>query len=77
MPELMVSDMAMTPAEAFRACTVIAAEAIGLSTETGTLTPGCRADIVALDGDPTADISAMRQVRLTMVGGRILYDRVA
>jgi imidazolonepropionase-like amidohydrolase len=75
MPELMVGDMAMTPSDAFRACTQVAAEAVGLAAETGAIAPGYRADMVALDGDPTEDIRATRQVRLTMVGGRILYDR--
>jgi imidazolonepropionase-like amidohydrolase len=75
MPELMVSDMAMAPSDAFRACTQVAAEAVGLATETGAIAPGYRADMVALEGDPTKDMRATRQVRLTMVGGRILYDR--
>jgi imidazolonepropionase-like amidohydrolase len=75
MAELMVSDMGMPAAEAFAACTQVAAEAIGLTAETGAIRPGLRADLVALDGDPTADIGAMRRVKLTMVGGRTLCDR--
>jgi imidazolonepropionase-like amidohydrolase len=75
MAELMVSDMGMTPTEAFHACTEVAAAAVGLAAETGVLAPGYRADIVALEGDPSQDIGAMRQVRLTMVNGRVLYDR--
>jgi imidazolonepropionase-like amidohydrolase len=71
MPELMVSHMGMSPREAFLACTAVAAEAIGLAAETGSIKPGLRADLVALDGDPTQDISAVRRVRMTMVGGRI------
>lgn len=75
MPELMVSDMGLSPREAFEACTQVAAEAVGL-TDTGRISPGLRADLVALDGDPTQDISAVRRVKLTMVGGRVLYDRL-
>jgi imidazolonepropionase-like amidohydrolase len=66
----------MQPTDAFDACTRGAAAAIGLGAETGCIAPGLRADLVALDGDPTADIQSMRRVRLTMVGGRILYDRL-
>jgi len=77
MPELMVSDMGMSPRDAFLACTQVAASAIGLGAETGSIAEGLRADLVALDGDPTQDISALRRVRWTMVGGRVLYDRVS
>ena len=75
-PELMVSETGMTPADALAACTRVAAEAICLAHETGRIAPGLRADVVALEGDPTEDVAAMRRVRLTMVGGRVLFDRV-
>ena len=77
MPELMVSDMGMTARDAFLACTQVAASAIGLGAETGSIAEGLRADLVALDGDPTQHISALRRVRWTMVGGRVLYDRLS
>jgi len=76
MPGLMVSHMGISPLDAFNACTRVAAAAIGLGAETGRIAPGCRADMVALEGDPTQDITAMRRVRLTMVGGRVLFDRL-
>jgi imidazolonepropionase-like amidohydrolase len=75
MAELMVSDMGMTVREAFEACTRVAAEAVGLAADTGVLATGYRADIVALEGDPSQEIGAMRQVRMTMVNGHVLYDR--
>jgi len=74
MPELMVSHMGMSAAEAFAACTRHAAAAIGLGAETGRIAAGLRADLVALDGDPSQDIEAMRRVRITMVGGHILFN---
>jgi imidazolonepropionase-like amidohydrolase len=74
-PELMVSETGMSPAEAFAACTRVAAEAIGLGHETGRIAPGYRADLVALEADPARDITAMRRPRLTIVGGRVLFDR--
>lgn len=75
MPELMVSEMGMSTRDAFRACTHVAAQSIGAD-DTGRIAEGCRADLVALEGDPTVDISAMRRVRMTMVGGRVLYERL-
>jgi imidazolonepropionase-like amidohydrolase len=75
MPEMMVSHMGISPADAFSACTRVAAEAIGL-TDTGAIAPGLRADLIAVEGDPTEDLAALRRVKLTMVGGRIVYDRL-
>jgi imidazolonepropionase-like amidohydrolase len=74
-PELMVRDTGMSPRDAFLACTQVAAEAIGLQHDTGRIVPGLRADLVALEADPTQGVDAMRHVRLTMVGGRVLFDR--
>jgi imidazolonepropionase-like amidohydrolase len=73
-PQLLVKHSGLTPEAAFAACTAIAAESLGLGGETGAIRPGLRADIVALDGDPTADIAAMARVRFTMVGGEVRYD---
>jgi imidazolonepropionase-like amidohydrolase len=71
MPELMVSHMGLTARDAFLACTAVAADAIGLGAETGCIKPGMRADLVALEGDPIEDNSAMRRVRMTRVNGRV------
>lgn len=70
---IFVEGCGMSPREAFEACTRVSAESLGLGDQIGSLAPGLRADVVALDGDPTQDISAMERVRMTMVGGRIVF----
>jgi imidazolonepropionase-like amidohydrolase len=61
----------MTPIEALRAATVNGAELLGRSSEIGTLEPGKFADIVAVDGDPLADITVMERVVFVMKGGEV------
>ena len=70
---IFVDGCGMSPREAFEACTRVSAESLGLGDQIGSLSPGLRADVVALDGNPTDDIGAMERVRMTMVGGRIVY----
>lgn len=59
--ELMV-DYGMSAADALRAATSTAAAVLGESTVRGRIAPGYVADLVALDGDPLADITALRRV---------------
>jgi imidazolonepropionase-like amidohydrolase len=59
-----------TPAEALVAATRISAEAIGNMNEIGTLEPGKVADLVAFNGDPTADSSAFSRVVAVFQSGR-------
>ena len=61
----------MSPLDALRAATVNGAELLGRSNEIGTIEPGKFADIVAVDGDPLADITAMEKVVFVMKGGEV------
>jgi imidazolonepropionase-like amidohydrolase len=71
--ELMVKH-GMPPAAAIEAATVNAAKLLGVDAETGTLEPGKAADIVAVAGDPTADVTVLKAVGFVMKGGRVFKD---
>src|SRR3712207_252451 len=68
--ELMVKH-GMTPATAIQAATVNAADLLGLAGEIGTLEPGKRADLVAVAGDPLADVTVLKRVSFVMKDGRV------
>jgi imidazolonepropionase-like amidohydrolase len=70
--ELMVQELGMSPMKAILAGTKVAAEALGLAEEIGTLEVGKRADMIAVSGNPLKEITALRQVRLVMAGGEIV-----
>ncbi len=63
-------DRGMTPMQAIRAATVMSAELIDVD-DRGRLAPGLLADIIAVPGDPTADITLTQDVRFVMKGGRV------
>lgn len=65
-------DCGMTPAEAILAATRLAAEAIQLDAQVGSLAQGKYADCVIVDGDPTMDIRALRSIWRVMRGGTLL-----
>lgn len=60
------------PWRAIATITVDAAEALGLAGTVGAIRPGLMADLVAVDGDPAADLSALRRVRDVVQGGRLV-----
>jgi imidazolonepropionase-like amidohydrolase len=68
--ELMV-EYGMTPADAVRSATSINARLFRLSERVGSVKPKLLADLIAVGGDPAADIAALRRVKLVMKGGKI------
>jgi imidazolonepropionase-like amidohydrolase len=69
--ELMVK-YGMTPLQAIRSATSVAAEALGLGGETGCLAEGHAADLLAVTGDPAERIGALGDVRLVLARGAII-----
>lgn len=61
----------MNPANALLSATSVAAELLGWSADVGTLEPNKFADIIAVDGDPLTDISAMMKIRFVMKDGKV------
>ena len=59
------------PAAAIVSVTTLAAESLNLGSQFGAIAPGFDADIVAVDGDPLKDITALRRVRFVMKGGTV------
>ena len=64
----------LTPTEALQTATTHGAELLRLSSEIGSLDQGKAADIIAVSGDPTRDIHAMKTVVFVMKAGRVLRD---
>lgn len=71
-----VHDSGMDPMTAMVSANSLGAEALGLGGLIGSIAPGLQADIIALDGDPLKDITAVRRVVFVMKNG-IVYKNVA
>ncbi|HLW97039.1 MAG TPA: amidohydrolase family protein [Candidatus Acidoferrales bacterium] len=71
-----VRDSGVDPMSAMVSANSLGAEALGMSDQIGSITPGLQADIIALDGDPVKDITAVRRVVFVMKGG-VVYKNDA
>jgi imidazolonepropionase-like amidohydrolase len=71
-----VRECGMDPMQAMVAANSLDAEALGMSDQIGSIAPGLQADIIALDGDPLTDITAVRRVVFVMKSG-VVYKNIA
>jgi imidazolonepropionase-like amidohydrolase len=71
-----VRDCGVDPTAAMMSANSLAAQALGMGGRIGSIAPGLEADIIALDGDPRKDITAVRRVAFVMKGG-IVYKNAA
>src|SRR5689334_21125710 len=71
-----VRDAGVAPLTAMISANSLGAEALGLGDQIGTIATGVQADIIALDGNPLTDITAVRRVVFVMKGG-VVYKNAA
>ena len=69
--------LGMTPLQAIRTATINAADLLGWSDKVGGIEPGKWADIIAVDGDPLADVTTLQQVKFVMKGGDVVKNDYA
>ena len=67
--------MGMTPLQSIQAATVNAADLIGWTDRVGTIEEGKFADIIAVQGDPLADVRVLENVRFVMKGGEVIKNQ--
>jgi imidazolonepropionase-like amidohydrolase len=61
----------MTPMQAIQSATISAADLIGKPDEFGSLRPGKLADLIAVSGDPLADVRVLERVSFVMKEGKV------
>jgi imidazolonepropionase-like amidohydrolase len=69
-----LKDLGMTPADVIRAATVNAAESMGWQDRIGVLEPGKFADMIAVSGDPLADVTELERVQFVMKSGEVVRN---
>jgi imidazolonepropionase-like amidohydrolase len=65
----------MTPMQSIQAATINAADLLGWSDRVGSIEAGRFADIIAVSGDPTADVTVLEHVAFVMKGGQVVVKR--
>ena len=71
-----VREGGQAPMDAMMSATSLNAQSLGLADRTGSIKPGLEADVIAVDGDPLKDITALSRVVFVMKGGRIYRNTV-
>ena len=69
-------NIGMTPMDAIKAATSVAAACIGVDKRTGSIKPGMEADLIAIERDPTAEISGIQDVIVVINNGKIAVNRL-
>ncbi|HKA16781.1 MAG TPA: amidohydrolase family protein [Blastocatellia bacterium] len=69
-------NIGMTPIDAIKASTSVAATCIGVDRRTGSIKPGMEADLIAIERDPTVDITAIQDVIVVINNGKIAVNRL-
>jgi imidazolonepropionase-like amidohydrolase len=69
--------LGMTPLAAIQTATINAADLLGWTKQVGTLEPGKWADMIAVDGDPTKDVTTLEHVKFVMKSGTVYKNEYA
>jgi imidazolonepropionase-like amidohydrolase len=69
--------MGMSPLQTIQAATIHAADLMGWSANAGAIEPGKWADIIAVEGDPTTDVTTLERVKFVMKGGVVYKNDYA
>ena len=72
--EWLVKRAGLTPARAIQAGTTINAEVLGWQDQIGSIDKGKYADLIAVSGDPLADITELQRVKFVMKGGKVIRN---
>ena len=75
--EMLVKRAGLTPARAIQSGTMINAEAMGWQDQIGSVDTGKYADLIAVAGDPLADITELKRVAFVMKGGKVIRNELA
>ena len=71
-----MTELGMSPIEAIRSATLRPAEMLDRQGELGVIAPGALADLIAVDGDPRADIHALANVKFVMKDGSVFKNEI-
>jgi imidazolonepropionase-like amidohydrolase len=75
--EALVKHAGLTPARAIQAATTINAEVLGWQDQIGSIEKGKYGDLIAVSGDPIADITELQRVKFVMKGGNVIRNELA
>jgi imidazolonepropionase-like amidohydrolase len=75
--EMLVKHGGLTAARAIQSATTINSEVLGWQDQIGSIDKGKYADLIAVSGDPLADITELQRVKFVMKGGRIIRNEMA
>jgi len=75
--EMLVKYGGLTPMRAIQAATTINAEVLGWQNQIGSIDEGKYADLIAVSGDPLADITELQRVKFVMKGGKVIKNEMA
>ena len=70
----MVKHGGMTSAKVLQSATIVNSEALGWQDQIGSIEKGKYADMIAVSGDPLADITEIQRVKFVMKGGKVIKN---